>query len=232
MQSTASRSTGIGAGVRKYDVLSAVALAGLHGQSMPSQRALRLIALITMRYNWASDSLAIGHDELTRLWKVSKRTVIREIDALRQVGILVVLRAGRKGRVSLYRLDVHALRAASASVLEASAPDVAGRLEGPLPVTSSHGHASAGAPSVRCLPDDAWSRTLAGLSNTVSASARARWLEPCEAVVDGCVLRVMTDSSFRAAYVARTFGDAIERAAKAQGFDRIEIVETKGNEFG
>ncbi|MFN3615195.1 MAG: hypothetical protein ACK4WC_11650, partial [Rubrimonas sp.] len=128
MQATATRSTPAGRGAGKYDVLSALALAGLGGRGLPPQRALRLIALITTRYNWAADSLSVGHDELTRLWGVSRRTVIREIDALREAGVLTVLRPGRKGRVTAYRLNPAAVRAVAAGALGADPTGVDARL--------------------------------------------------------------------------------------------------------
>jgi hypothetical protein len=72
MQET-RRLTGTGAGARKYDLLTAPALSGLRDEPLGPMTAPRLIALVTARYNWASDTVCIGHDELARLWGVSRR---------------------------------------------------------------------------------------------------------------------------------------------------------------
>ena len=43
---------------------------------------LRLIALITARYNWQRDELSVGQSEMARIWGVHDRTVKREVRRL------------------------------------------------------------------------------------------------------------------------------------------------------
>jgi DNA-binding transcriptional ArsR family regulator len=249
MQATARRPAVHGHGAGKYDVLSALALAGLGSADFPAQRALRLIALITTRYNWASDSLSVGHDELTRLWGVSRRTVIREIDALRAAGVLTVLRPGRKGRVTAYRLNPAAIRAVAAPALGAEPTGVDARLAAaapdPAPDTATDMRADmrqdtrpdappqtaagpqaprrAAGPCAAGSDAGLWAAILDALPDSVSAAQRARWLQPLAAAREGDALRLTAESAFRAAYVARTYGEALARAARDFGVARIRF---------
>lgn len=225
MQATSPRLTGAHSSARKYDVLSALALAGLEGSSLPSQRALRLIALITTRYNWAGDTLSIGHAELAVLWKVSRRTVIREVEALRQSGLLVVLRTGRKGRVTTYRLSIPAISALTAEGLQNEPTGVGGRLAG-VRVETKYGPRVESEDHLHAAPrstGDEWWNVLSRLPSTVSASQRTQWLEPLRGVRVGARLEVIADTPFRAAYVSRTFGDALRGSARTLGIDRVEF---------
>ena len=87
------------AGGGKYDILTALAAAGLAGTPADRCTALRLIAMITARYDWTSDSVAVGQAEVARLWAASLRTVKREMKRLTASGLLVSLAPGVRGRV-------------------------------------------------------------------------------------------------------------------------------------
>ncbi|MGA9254849.1 MAG: DnaA N-terminal domain-containing protein, partial [Roseobacter sp.] len=67
---------------------------------------LRLMTLITARYNWARDELAVGQREIAQLWSVDERTVKREMALLRARAWLVVRRQGARGRVTQYSLGI------------------------------------------------------------------------------------------------------------------------------
>lgn len=123
---------GHGAGSRKYDVLTALAAAGLSGSSSQATSALRLIAVITARYDWGRDSVAIGQEELARLWGTSLRTAKRETKRLTASGILVCLAPGVRGRVGVYRLDPAALRRLTERAWPQVGPDFAGRMAGQI----------------------------------------------------------------------------------------------------
>ncbi|MEM9431842.1 MAG: helix-turn-helix domain-containing protein [Pseudomonadota bacterium] len=69
---------------------------------------MRLITLLTARYDWRRDELAVGQREIARLWSVTERTVNREISDLRTRGWLILKRPAAQGRVSVYRLSVEA----------------------------------------------------------------------------------------------------------------------------
>ncbi len=66
------------ASVIKYDVLTAV---GAFALSQPKGKQVlcqRLMTLITARYNWARNELAVGQREIAHMWNVDERTVKRE----------------------------------------------------------------------------------------------------------------------------------------------------------
>ncbi|MCP1169591.1 hypothetical protein NHG85_13840, partial [Limimaricola sp. ASW11-118] len=101
-----TRPLGRGAAARKYDLLTALGAHAL-GQGRSEQvLVLRLITLVTARYNWARDTLCVGQREIARLWSVDERTVKREMAKLRGRGWLELSRAGARGRVAEYRLGI------------------------------------------------------------------------------------------------------------------------------
>jgi hypothetical protein len=83
---------------QKYDVLTALGAHALAGGKTQMRLGLRFITLITARYNWARNELAVGQREIARLWSVDERTVKREMAKLRALGWLVVKRQGTRGR--------------------------------------------------------------------------------------------------------------------------------------
>jgi hypothetical protein len=230
MQATATRLTGIGSGAKKYDVLSALALAGLDNAALSSQRALRFIALITIRYNWASDMLSVGHAELAQLWKVSKRTVIREMEALRNLGLLVVLRPGRRGAVTTYRLDISAVRRLTGASLLSEKTGIDSRLAAvgnevagePALAEAQTGHHStepAQSPSIGL-----WQAVIDRLPPSVSCAQKDRWLAPLRAKQCDDILQVEAESAFRASYVSQTFSESLLAAARPLGIKRVAII--------
>lgn len=102
----AIRPVGRAAAARKYDLLTALGAHALAQGKQAERRILRLITLITARYNWARDELAVGQREIARLWAVDERTVKREMARLRAAGWISVKRQGARGRVSEYRLEI------------------------------------------------------------------------------------------------------------------------------
>ncbi len=104
-----TRPVGRGASARKYDVLTALGAYALSQGKHDQRRALRLMTLITARYNWARDELAVGQREIAQLWSVDERTVKREMAMFRAKGWLVVRRQGARGRVTQYGLGLERL---------------------------------------------------------------------------------------------------------------------------
>jgi DNA-binding Lrp family transcriptional regulator len=228
MTAQRARLVGQGAASRKYDVLTGLSCAGLRAQGLSAVLALRLIALITARYNWARDAASIGHEELARLWGVSRRTVIRDVDKLLRLGLLEVATAPRRGRVASYRLGHAAIDRLTRPVWDAAGPDFAARMAAPEEGRSDDGLPAEG----RVVPlfptpsgSGPWVEVLASLPPSVHGPARARWLEPLafEAVEDD-TLRLRAPSPFHADYAARTYGDALDRAARAVGVARRVII--------
>jgi hypothetical protein len=93
------------AGALKYDVLTALAITGLHGTPTEQTSLMRLCLLVTARYNWRLEEVSVGHDELARLWAVNARTVKREMKRLMNMGMVQCVRPGVRGRVGAYRLN-------------------------------------------------------------------------------------------------------------------------------
>lgn len=102
---------GRAAAARKYDVLTALGAFALAEDKTVQRRVLRLITLITARYNWSRDLLAVGQREMAQMWSVDERTVKREMARMRAQGWLVLRRAGARGRVAEYSIDFDAILA-------------------------------------------------------------------------------------------------------------------------
>ncbi|MFD2815816.1 hypothetical protein ACFSYD_17875 [Paracoccus aerius] len=100
------RAVGRAAAAKKYDILSAMMAHALAGDAQDQRLVLRLMALITTRYNWQADELSIGQREIARLWCVDERTVKRDMARLRASGWITVKRQGARGRVSVLGLDL------------------------------------------------------------------------------------------------------------------------------
>lgn len=103
------RPVGRDAAAKKYDLLSALMAHGLAGDRHRQRLVLRFMSLITTRYNWLRDELAIGQREIARLWCIDERSVKRDMARLRALGWLEVKRAGARGRVSVYGLGLERL---------------------------------------------------------------------------------------------------------------------------
>ncbi|MCL6284907.1 hypothetical protein M3P21_15350 [Ruegeria sp. 2012CJ41-6] len=90
----------------KYDILSALAVHALAADKHRQRSILRVLTLITTRYNWRSNELSIGREEIARLWSVNERTVKREMARFRSQGWIAVKRPAARGRVAVYELDL------------------------------------------------------------------------------------------------------------------------------
>lgn len=221
----ARRLSGPGATARKYDVLTVVAMAGLRGHAMTAAIALRLISVITARYNWALDEVSIGHDELMRLWGVSRRTVVRDVEKLRAAGLLVLVRPARRGRVAAYRLGHDHLVTLAEPLRDAMAPGLAARLspaEEAAPAVSgvvvafARPETDAGGGGLRAA--------LRGtLADAVPEAALVRWFDPLRLEATGDAVSLHAPSAFHADYVERTLGDRLRRAALALGIVRVTM---------
>ena len=218
MAALSPRIVGPGAGARKYDLLTALALSSLHGDRIAPVLCLRLIALITARYDWARDMVAIGHEELARLWGVSRRTVIRDLARLTESGLIEVAVPGRRGRVASYRLRHSAIDVVTEPAWSVAGPAMAARMarageRAPTDLPAAHGEPHA---------------LLATLADRLPPAVLNRWIAPLEwlGIADG-VARWRAPSRFHATYVSRTHGDAILAVIRAAhpGVRRIEIVD-------
>ena len=101
-----TRATGRYAASLKYDVLTALGAYACGGDKHRQRLALRLMTLVTARYNWQDDTVTTGQREIAALWSVDERTVKREMARLREMGWLVLKRASTRGRVACYGLGL------------------------------------------------------------------------------------------------------------------------------
>lgn len=122
---------GPGAAARKYDVITALGSYALSLGKHEQRLILRLITLLTARYNWARNELSIGQREIGQLWSCTERTVKRELAKLRALGWLIVKRQGSRGRVTTYSFDSGAALQSTRDVWPNIGPDFVVRLEGP-----------------------------------------------------------------------------------------------------
>lgn len=204
----AKRFTGPQAGSQKYDLLTALSVAGLSGSAGFQTSMMRLIAAVTARYNWQRDELTVGQRDLARMWSVDERTVKREIKRLTTAQILLQLRPGVRGRVAAYRLNSAEVFRLSAPVWDRVGPDFAERMdsfaqrtagpapEGPkvvrLPVPAREASPSQSGP---------WGRVRARLAKTEPMLERD-WYSKLqfEGMTDG-ILTLTAPSAFIARYV-------------------------------
>ncbi len=213
------RLTGIHAGAQKYDLLTAMAVSGLNGGQILQTSMLRLVALITARYNWRSDELTVGQREMARLWGVDERTVKREIKRLTETQILLQLRPGVKGRVAAYRLNYAEITRLSAPHWDRVGPDFSMRMGDGLghqveppaeKVVRVDFRAARSGPSVA---DDPWGRSLARLAEA-DPVLHQNWFAGLTLAefADG-ILRLNCPSAFIAQYIRSQHLDRIHAAA-------------------
>ena len=126
----ANRLTGPESGVLKYDVLTALSVSALNGTQSFQTSVLRLIALVTARYNWRADEVTVGQRDMARMWSVNERTVKREIKRLTENHILICKRPGVRGRVGAYRLNLSRIAELSQPNWHLVGPDFDARMRG------------------------------------------------------------------------------------------------------
>ncbi|MEP2714933.1 hypothetical protein [Pseudophaeobacter sp.] len=126
----AKKPAGRNASALKYDILTALGTFALSQPKAKQRLVLRIMTLVTARYNWTRNELAVGQREIARLWSVDERTVKREMAKLRAMGWLVVKRQGVRGRVSEYGLDMERIYEDTREVWSSVGPDFEHRMSG------------------------------------------------------------------------------------------------------
>ncbi|MEM9576970.1 MAG: hypothetical protein AAF999_08140 [Pseudomonadota bacterium] len=196
-----TKPVGRGAAARKYDLLTAMGAYALARDKYDQRRVLRLMTLITARYNWARDELAVGQREIAQLWSVDERTVKREMALLRGRGWLVVHRQGARGRVTQYRLGIEQILADTAPQWSSVGPDFELRMgveETPNVVPLRPG---GGVPAPDVSPGTEWALAQAVLHGEDPAVFGA-WIAALQrAERAGGRLTLKAPSRFHAAYV-------------------------------
>lgn len=209
---------------QKYDILSAIGAFGLAGDRGIQRLALRLITLITARYNWLRNELAVGQREIARLWSVDERTVKREMAKLRELGWLRLQKQGARGTVSRYSLDIAVLLDTTRSAWQLVGPDFTDRLTRTqaVPAGTSSGAEAGQHRNVIPFPEKAedgddlpWARVCARFRENAPVLYEA-WIR--QLVVEeheGC-LTVMAPSEFHASYVRTHLREQIFALCRAE----------------
>lgn len=174
------RLTGPGAGSDRYDVLTALSVAALGAGGHQQVLLLRLMALITARYNWAQDELSLGQKDMALMWSVDTRTVKREIRRLIDAHLLILLRPGVKGRVATYRLNLRKIAELTEDWWPRVGPDFEARMAeryGPQSEAESRVVRLDFAPRPQDSLASPWARVLQRLRAADPAQAGA-WFDP------------------------------------------------------
>lgn len=198
------RLVGREAASRKYDILSALMAFALAHDKTVQRQVLRVVALITTRYNWQRDELTMGQGEIARLWSVDERTVKREMARLRAQGWLVLKRQGARGRVSAYGIDVSRILEDTRPVWPLIGNDFIMRLD---PGQSSAGQGASNVVPLRSVAAPVadgsfWSGVQARLHEEDAAVYGAWFHALTEAALDDNCLTLVAPTRFHAAYVS------------------------------
>lgn len=199
----ARKPTGRGASAIKYDLLTAMGSFALSQRKGSQLLVFRLLTLITARYNWQRDHLAVGQREIAKLWDVDERTVKREMAKLRGMGWLTLKRQGARGRVSEYGLSIERILEDTEPSWEAVGPDFVYRLSQEVEPTSNVVPLRAGATAPKPDTSDGLEWSLAkALLHEEDAATYSSWIAALERKARvGESLMLSAPSRFHATYV-------------------------------
>ena len=202
----ASKLVGREASAKKYDILSALMVYALSRDKHTQRLVMRLMCLITARYNWQHDELSMGQREIARLWSVDQRTVKREISKLRGRNWLILKRAATRGSVSVHGVNFDRVITDTRTEWPCVGPDFETRMS----VLSGAGQGPAdnnvipfNAVDVAPPVDDGsfWAR-LSVVLQQEDASTYAAWYRHLQEVGrEGGTLLLSSPSKFHAVYV-------------------------------
>jgi hypothetical protein len=196
------RPVGREAASRKYDILSALMAFALSKDKHVQRQVLRVMALITTRYNWQRDELTMGQGEIARLWSVDERTVKREMARLRAQGWLVLRRQGARGRVSVYGMDLNRMMEDTRPAWPLIGEDFIARLE-PEAVA---GQGASNVVPLRAIAapmsdGSVWASAQAALHDADAATYGAWFHALADAGVEANTLSLAAPTRFHATYV-------------------------------
>ena len=220
----AGKAVGRKASTKTYDILTALGAFGLAQDKGMQRLALRLMVLITARYNWRLNELSMGQREIARLWAVNERTVKREMAKLRQLGWVNVKTASARGRVATYAIDFSRISVATQENWASVGPDFVERMAGLYPATvvkvDFGGSAGQGATTE---PTGLWGEMRAVL-RAQDESVYKNWFARLQ--FEGCEDRVLclgAESSFLARYIETHLVQSL-MAAAIHVFGPVDVV--------
>jgi hypothetical protein len=211
----ASRPVGRDAATKKYDILSALMAFALARDKLTQRLILRLMSLITTRYNWQRDELSMGQREIAKLWSVDERTVKREMAKLKSKGWLRVKRPGARGRVTLYGFDLDLVLKETEPEWPKIGPDFVVRLTEMSGLCAQNMHQSnvvAFSAKTQTPPAEdgtIWSSAALLLFGYDPMSYTAWFQQLHEESRDGGCLTLIAPTKFHATYVETHLSDAI-----------------------
>ena len=224
MSISSKRVTGPGAASVKYDVLTALGAAGLNAALGPPVTAMRLITLITARYNWQRDELTVGQREMARLWGVSERTAKRDVRHWTDLGLLVCRRGAARGRVACYRLDLTRLWALTEPAWAQVGRDFRDRMAAGRPETAGDNVIRLADRAADSDMPEAW-RAVSDRLQRDDPGRHRTWIAPllCSETGDG-ILTLTAPSRFAASYIETHLAQWISAAMIAENGPGAKIV--------
>lgn len=208
-----TKPVGRDAATKKYDILSALSAFALSQDKHAQRRILRLMSLITTRYNWQRNELTMGQDDIARLWCVDLRTVKREMAKLRAMGWLVETRAAARGRVACHALDLGMIMADTQTVWPNIGPDFIERQKPPVvPPTPETSNVVPFGPALRPPSDGSLWGDAQQAFQAQDAAAFSAWIARLvEVERDGGTLCLLAPSRFHKTYVETHLADRLMR---------------------
>jgi len=217
------------ASARKYDIITALGAYALAGGKHDHRLVLRFVTLITARYNWARNELAVGQREIARLWSVDERTVKREMAKLRASGWLVVKRQGARGRVTEYGVDLDTILESTRAHWPNVGPDFDLRMQGGPEPSKVVALPPRGATSTPPEPDGSEWALAQAILHREDPGLYSSWLHNLKR--DGRAgerLTLQAPSKFHGAYVQTHLIARLLRAVQAVDGDVSEVVISVG----
>lgn len=205
-----AKPVGRDAATKKYDILSALSALALSQDKHAQRRILRLMSLITTRYNWQRNELTMGQSEIARLWCVDLRTVKRELAKLRAMGWLVETRPAARGRVACHALDLGSIMSDTSSSWANIGPDFIDRQNMAMPKEEPSNVVPFQAAAYQ-LPTDGslWSLAQQAFQKQ-DAAAHSAWIaRMVEVERNGGVLCLLAPSRFHKTYVETHLADRL-----------------------
>lgn len=221
-----TKPVGRDAATKKYDILSALLAYGLQQDKHRQRLIMRLMALITTRYNWQRDELSMGQAEIARLWAVDTRTVKREMAKLRSLGWLVEKRGAARGRVAVHGIALDQIMVDTKPAWEAIGPDFIARVAPQTVLEGQGGNVVPLRPVSAPVGDGSLWAEAQAVFHAQDEAAYAAWVEKLTVVdLSEGVLHLMAPSRFHARYVTTNLlerlGVVVRRIDPSVG--RIEV---------
>ncbi|MDF1856487.1 DnaA N-terminal domain-containing protein [Pseudooceanicola sp.] len=227
-----AKPVGQGAAARKYDILTAIGAHAMAGDSSKQRIALRLITLITARYNWSRDELVVGRREMARLWCVTERTVKREMALLKGLGWVEVKRPAARARITAYRIRFDIILGDTRPAWMNVGEDFHDRLvETPEPPAAAERRVvpfpSRGEGATVAQAGAAGWEAALSILQTTNPHVYSAWIRPLQAVSQTGGLMVLTaPSRFHAHYVSQHLTTAIIQALRRADPTFTDVVIT------